>query len=148
MSNSALSHGSDQSTNSLDRQQLHLSLHHVTILVRDQDRSLRFYLDQLGFSLVVDARLESGDRWTAVAPPDGTAMLALVAPKPDSEEYKLIGRSTQVVFLTEDVCAKFEEWRQRGVRFHHPPQTQSEGGMSTSFEDVDGNSFTLLAFDE
>src|SRR5205085_8370821 len=51
-------------------------------------------------------------------------------------------------FLTEDVCAKFEEWRQRGVRFHHPPQTQSEGAMSTSFEDADGNSFTLLAFDE
>ena len=55
MSNSALSHGTNQSANSLDRGQLHLSLHHVTILVRDQDRSLRFYLDQIGFNLVVDA---------------------------------------------------------------------------------------------
>ena|SRR5438105_15488460 len=82
MSNSALSHGTNQSANSLDRGQLHLSLHHVTILVRDQDRSLRFYLDQLGFNLVVDARMESGDRWVAVAPPDGTAILALVAPSP------------------------------------------------------------------
>src|SRR5438876_7067570 len=101
MSNSALSPGPDQSTNSLDRQQLHLSLHHVTILVRDQDRSLRFYLDQLGFSLVVDARLESGDRRTAVAPPDGTAILALVTPKPDSVDYKRIRGCTGILFLTQ-----------------------------------------------
>ena len=141
MSNSALSPGPDQYTNSLDRQPLHLSLHHVTILVRDQDRSLRFYLDQLGFSLVVDARLESGDRWTAVAPPDGTAILALVTPKPDSEEYKLIGRSTDIIFVTEDVAAKFHEWRERGVRFHHPPQTPRWGGTFTRFEDLDGNSW-------
>jgi catechol 2,3-dioxygenase-like lactoylglutathione lyase family enzyme len=66
MSHSALSQGTDQSTNSSNRQ-LHLSLHHVTIFVRDQDRSLRFYVDQLGFNLAIDARLESGDRWVAVA---------------------------------------------------------------------------------
>src|SRR5437660_10502335 len=115
MSNSALSQGTNQSTDCLDRQQLYLSLHHVTILVRDQDRSLRFYLDQLGFNLVVDARMESGDRWVAVAPPDGTALLGLVSPKPDSEEYKLIGRSSNVVFVTEDVTAKYHQWRERGV---------------------------------
>jgi serine phosphatase RsbU (regulator of sigma subunit) len=74
-------------------------------------------------------------------------MLALVTPKPGSEEYKLIGRPTQIVFLTEDVFAKFEEWRNRGVRFHHLPQMQSRDGMSTSFEDVDGNSFALVGYD-
>ena len=84
----------------------------------------------------------------AVAPPDGATILALVSPKPDSEEYKLIGRSRQVVFVTEDVEAKFQEWCQRGVRFHHPPQKPDWGGMFTSFEDVDGNSFGLLGFDE
>src|SRR6266496_534625 len=148
MSNSALSQGTDQSTNSLDRQQLHLSLHHVTILVRDQDRSLRFYLDQLGFNLVVDFRFESGDRWVAVAPPDGTAILALVTPKPDSDEYKLIGRSRDIVFVTEDVTAKFHQWRERGVRFDHPPQTPAWGGTYTRFEDLDGNSFALAGRDE
>src|SRR3989442_423607 len=148
MSNSALSKEPDQSTNSLDRQQLHLSLHHVTILVRDQDRSLGFYLDQLGFNLVVDARLESGDRWAAVAPPDGTAILALVAPKPGSEEYKFIGRSTDIIFVTEDVTAKYQEWSERGVSFHHPPQTPRWGGIYTRFEDLDGNSFGLAGRDE
>ena len=148
MSNSALSQGTDQFTNSLDRQQLHLSLHHVTILVTDQDRSLRFYLDQLGFNLVVDFRFESGDRWVAVAPPDGTAILALVTPKLDSQEYKLIGRSRDIVFVTEDVTAKFHQWRERGVRFDHPPQTPAWGGTYTRFEDLDGNSFALAGRDE
>src|SRR5262249_31275436 len=41
-----------------------------------------------------------------------------------------------------------EEWTKRGVRFHHPPITPIWGGMFTTFEDVDGNSFSLVAWDE
>ncbi|MGI8961410.1 MAG: PP2C family protein-serine/threonine phosphatase [Bryobacteraceae bacterium] len=131
-----------------DREDPYLRLSTVSVFVRDQDRSLRFYLDQLGFHLAFDSPLPFGDRWLTVTPPDGTASLALIAPKPGSEEYKLIGRSTQIVFLTEDVWAKFEEWRERGVRFHNSPQVQPSGAMSSTFEDVDGNSFTLLSLDE
>jgi catechol 2,3-dioxygenase-like lactoylglutathione lyase family enzyme len=130
---------------SLDRQHPYLRIFKCTVFVSDQDRSLRFYLDQLGFKLIADTRFESGDRWVAVAPPDGSTILVLVAPKPDSEEFKLIGRVSEVAFLTEDVHATFEEWRKFGVRFHHPPQTPAWGGMFTMFEDVDGNSFGLLA---
>jgi phosphoserine phosphatase RsbU/P len=131
-----------------DREDLYLRLNTVTIFVRDQDQSLRFYVDQLGFHVAFDTQHPSGDRWLAVAPPDGTAMLALVVPKPDSEEHKLIGRSTEVDFLTENVFAKFEEWRSRGVYFHRAPQIQSSGVTSTSFEDVDGNTFTLSCLEE
>ena len=45
-----------------------LSLHAVRIFVRDLDRSLAFYLDQLGFRLVVDTRIQSGERWVASLP--------------------------------------------------------------------------------
>src|SRR6201997_5675946 len=99
----------DQSSLPADRQNCYLRVHAVNIFVRDQDRSLRFYLDQLGFHLAFDTRLQSGQRWVAVAPPDGSAVLALIAPEPDSKEYKLIGRNTQVVFVTENVAAKFRE---------------------------------------
>src|SRR5215472_10298544 len=92
-----------------DRQDPYLRLGAITIFVRDQDRSLRFYLDQLGFQLAFDARLESGERSLGVSPPDGTAVLSLVAPKPGSRECQLIGRSTEIVFMTEDVTAKFAE---------------------------------------
>jgi len=74
--------------------QPHLRIHAVNIYVRDQDRSLRFYVDQLGFNLAFDANFGSGGRWVAVAPPDGSAVLMLIAPKPGSQQYKLIGRAT------------------------------------------------------
>src|SRR5258707_11830861 len=105
--------GADPSSVCVARQHPFLGIHAVNIFVRDQDLSLRFYVDQLGFDLAFDAELQSGDRWVAVSPPDGSAVLALVAPKPNTKEYEFIGRSTQVVFVTENVIAKYHEWRSR-----------------------------------
>src|SRR4029077_5350808 len=100
----------------------HLRLHCVNVFVRDQDRSLHFFVDQLGFNVAYDTRVQSGERWGGVAPPGGAAILSLIAPKPNSEQYKLIGRATQIVFVTEDVTAKFREWSARGVHFHTTPR--------------------------
>jgi len=131
-----------------DRHDPYLRLGTIAVFVRDKEQSRRFYLDQLGFRLALDVPLPSVENSLAVTPPDGTAVLSLIAPKAGSDEYQLIGpRPTQIIFLTENVFAKFEEWSSRGVRFHHPPQEQSWGAVSTTFEDLDGNSFTLLGYD-
>jgi serine phosphatase RsbU (regulator of sigma subunit) len=132
----------------LNREGPYLRLLCVNIFVRDQERSLRFFVDQLGFGVVVDENYESGGRWLAVAPPDGSTVLALVSPRRNSDEYKLIGRSRHAVLVTEDVMAKYMEWQARGVRFHHPPQTTLWGGIFTRFDDVDGNSFALVGRDD
>jgi serine phosphatase RsbU (regulator of sigma subunit)/catechol 2,3-dioxygenase-like lactoylglutathione lyase family enzyme len=148
MGNSSLPFGIDRSLLRLDGQDPYFCLHFVMIFVRDQQRSLRFYLDQLGFRLVVDHRFESGGRWIEVAPPDGSASLALALATPDSPAGELVGRDSQICFITEDVNAKFQEWSNRGVRFQFPPQEPEWGGTFTRFEDVDGNSFGLAGFDE
>ena len=145
---SPLEDGLDRFPIRLDRHDPYLRVLCVNIFVRDQDLSLRFYVDQLGFGLVVDESYEAGGRWVAVAPPDGSTVLALITPKRKSEEYKLIGRCRHAVLVTEDVVGKFEEWRQRGVRFHHPPQTTLWGGIFTRFDDLDGNSFALVGRDD
>ena len=152
-----------------ERKAQYLRIHAINVYVRDQDRSLRFYLDQLGFELAFDARLQSGQRWVAVSPPDGSAVLALVAPEPGSEEFKLIGRSTEIVFVTEDAAAKYVEWSARGVRFKFAPRLRRVqydlaspspelaamnenkpiwGGVFTRFEDIDKNQFSLVSIDE
>jgi serine phosphatase RsbU (regulator of sigma subunit) len=136
------------SSSSPKREDPYLRLLCVNIFVRDQDRSLQFYVDQLGFGLVIDENYESGGRWVAVAPPDGNSVLALVKPKRNSDEYKLIGRCRHAVLVTEDVMAKYEKWQKRGVRFHHPPQTTLWGGIFTRFDDLDGNSFALVGRDD
>ena len=142
-----------------------LRIHCVRVFVRDQDQSLRFYVDQLGFRLMADTRLQSGERWLAVAPPNSEAVIALVAPAPDSKAYELIGRSTQVVLITDDVVARYKEWSQRGVKFLSVPKLRRVrsadgnlvmpdgkspiwGGVFASFKDIDGNAFSLVSFDE
>jgi len=150
-----------------------LSIHAVRVYVRDVDRSVRFYVERLGFRLVIDTRLQSGERWVAVSPPDGTTLLALVAPRPKTPESKLIGRATQVVLVTADITSKFQEWSRNGVRFLGTPRlrrirydhtqgtriddgerrllgqgTPVWGGASVRFCDVDGNVFSLVSFDE
>lgn len=137
----------DPSTFHPSQRSAYLRIFKSNVFVRDHDRSLKFYVDQLGFSVVADGRFEFG-RWVAIAPPDGSAILALIAPKRGSENYKLIGRPTQIGFIAEDINATFELWRSRGVHFHHPPQPQLWGGTFASFMDVDGNSFELIGSDE
>lgn len=46
-----------------DRKDPYLRLHFASVYVRDQERSKRFFLDQLGFNLVADVRFPSGNRW-------------------------------------------------------------------------------------
>jgi serine phosphatase RsbU (regulator of sigma subunit)/predicted enzyme related to lactoylglutathione lyase len=123
----------------------YLRIFKSTVYVRDHDKSLKFYVDQLGFSIVADAHFDFDGRWVAIAPPDGSAVLALMAPKPGTENYKLIGRNTQIGFITEDINTTYELWRNRGVRFHHPPQQTIFGATVAGFYDIDGNSFELLA---
>ncbi len=155
-----------------DQRDLYLGIQAVDVFVSDLEKSLQFYVNQLGFRLVSDVILQSGRRRLGISPPDGTAVLNLIAPEPESEEYKLIGRPTQVAFVTEDVAAKYSEWRKRGVRFHHTPrlrrikylqqaparvaeqtllfgeQAPVWGGVFTRFEDLDHNSFALVSLDE
>jgi len=62
----------------------------------------------------------AGIRWIEVAPPDGTANIALAQAMPDSV-VQLVGRDTGIYFITEDIEAKYKEWSSRGVRFESPP---------------------------
>src|SRR5262252_6123904 len=99
-----------------------LGLHAVNVYVRDQDQSIKFFVEKLGFNLAFDGRLQSGDRWVAVAPPDGSTVLSLIVPKAGPHQDALIGRPTGIVFLTEDVIAKYQQWRKRGVQFLSTPR--------------------------
>ena len=161
----------DASPVRLNRGDPYLRLQSVTVFVRNLDTSIDFYINRLGFQLVFDGRSKAGRPYVAVSPPDGTANLTLVAPEPGSEQFKLIGRPTHVVFITEDVLSKFREWNRRGVQFNQTPRLRrlkygvavraSEaqdpspgehapiwGGVFARFRDPDGNTFSLVSFDE
>jgi serine phosphatase RsbU (regulator of sigma subunit)/predicted enzyme related to lactoylglutathione lyase len=126
----------------------YLRMFKATVYVSDHDRSLEFYINQLGFSVLADIALTYDGRWVAIAPPDGQAILALVAPKPGTEKYRLIGRDTQVGFISENINATYELWKRQGVRFHQPPQQTFFGATYARFQDIDGNIFELIGNDQ
>ena len=169
-------HLTDTANSNLPRQEPFLRLQSVMVYVRNLDRSLEFYLDLLGFQIVFDGRSQpgkTGQPWVVVSPPDGTANLTLIVPRTDSEQFKQIGRASHVTFVTEDVLAKFREWSKRGVhflsnprlrRFKHALQLKPSlsndagapddhappiwGAVFSRFRDPDGNTFSLVSFDE
>lgn len=132
----------------LDAATPYLRVHFVSVYVSDQERSLRFFVDKLGFTVVSDVHFASGNRWIEVSPPDGTAVLALALPISGLHEEHLVGNSGLVTFLTEDVDRMYREWSERGVHFTIPPQMPAWGGIFCRFIDPDGNSFNLAGFDE
>jgi serine phosphatase RsbU (regulator of sigma subunit)/catechol 2,3-dioxygenase-like lactoylglutathione lyase family enzyme len=128
-----------------------LRLNFVTVWVRDQERSRRFFVDQLGFQVAVESELPGLGRWIIVTPPGGLPGLALVVPPEGSAEATRIGQNTGAGFLTEDVRSMHEKWSKRGVRFALPP-TEPVWGRGEAryavFEDIDGNRFSLIEVDE
>jgi serine phosphatase RsbU (regulator of sigma subunit)/catechol 2,3-dioxygenase-like lactoylglutathione lyase family enzyme len=131
-----------------DREATFLRINFVSVYVNDQDRSKKFFLEQLGFKLMIDACFPSGYRWIEVAPPDGSARLALVLPGRGFVDEGLAGRSSLITFMTDDVEGKYREWSERGVQFSMPPHTPEWGGSFCRFEDLDGNPFGLAGFDD
>ena len=138
-----------------------LRLNFATLWVRDQERSRRFFAETLNFEVMVDLQTPEGERWILVAPPaagwlpgssgGGPPGMALVVPPEGSAERQRIGQNTGLSFLTEDVRGLYGEWSRRGVRFPLPPMEPSWGSGQARyavFEDVDGNSFSLIEFDE
>jgi serine phosphatase RsbU (regulator of sigma subunit)/catechol 2,3-dioxygenase-like lactoylglutathione lyase family enzyme len=138
-----------------------LRLNFVTLWVRDQERSRRFFVDKLCFETVVDLEAPESFRWIVVAPTAtgwlpgtigaGLTGIALVVPPEGSAEEQRIGQNTGFSFLTEDVRSVFEEWSRRGVRFPlavTEPAWGSGQARYAVFEDVDGNSFSLIEFDQ
>jgi predicted enzyme related to lactoylglutathione lyase len=123
----------------------------VSILVRDQDEALRFYTEKLGFEKRADTTYGPGMRWLTVAP-KGQKTPEIALAKPDAalhgeERTKAlmehIGRGTTWVFDTEDCCKAYRTLLARGVTFICPPTEQSYG-VEAIFEDLYGNTFSLL----
>ncbi len=124
----------------------HLCL--VSVLVRDYDEALAFYVDTLGFTLVEDTPLPDQDkRWVVVAPPDAQESRLLLARASNAEQQARIGQQTGGrVFLfleTDDFAADFARYRSRGVEFVRGPTREPYGTVAV-FRDVYGNLWDLI----
>jgi catechol 2,3-dioxygenase-like lactoylglutathione lyase family enzyme len=82
----------------------------VLVPSTDQDRSLGFY-EALGFERRNDIPWGDGHRWVEVYPPNGTAGIALVPPRPGDRTAVQTG----IILNTTDIDAAHAEMRSSGV---------------------------------
>ena len=110
----------------------------VSVPVRDQDRSLAFYTDQLGFRVVTDQPFGE-QRWIELRIPGADTGVVLFTPTGHEDR---IGGFMNLAFTADDVQKSWEELSARGVEFVQPPKTE-HWGTSALFKDPDGNTFVL-----
>jgi catechol 2,3-dioxygenase-like lactoylglutathione lyase family enzyme len=114
----------------------------VSIPVSDQDVAKAFYVDKLGFELVVDAAFGDGLRWLQVRPPGSEASIALVTWFDDMPAGSLHG----LVIDTDHLDGDYRAMVERGVPFADPPKA-TDGGTFATFADPDGNHVSLRQAD-
>ncbi len=123
---------------------------HLSLLVRDYDEAIGFYVGTLGFRLLEDSpRPEEGKRWVLVAPPGGPGASLLLARAASPDQLAAVGNQTGGrVFLflqTDDFWRDYTRYRAAGVHFVRPPSEQPYGTVAV-FEDPYGNLWDLLQY--
>lgn len=107
----------------------------VTVYVSDQQKSLDFYVDKLGFEKRADQDMGPMGRWLEVAPPGAATGLVLARADAFAKQHR-VGDSADLVFETGDVSAVHERLRARGVAVTEPDS--QAWGTSVKVTDPDG----------
>lgn len=121
---------------------------HISLLVKDYDEAIDFYVNKLNFDLLEDLYLpEENKRWVVVAPPGSKEMSLLLARASTPEQATFIGQqSGGRVFLflnTDDFWRDYKNMQALGIEFVRPAKEQSYGTVAV-FKDLYGNLWDLL----
>jgi catechol 2,3-dioxygenase-like lactoylglutathione lyase family enzyme len=110
----------------------------VAIPAQDQDKTVAFFTETLGFEKRMDAELTAGFRWIEVAPPGSAVSVAIVAASPGLPS----GIDTGIRFVTTDAEAEHASMARNGVDVGDLLRWPGVPAMF-SFRDIDGNVFYL-----
>lgn len=122
----------------------HLAL--LSLLVRDYDEALAFYVGKMGFTLVEDSELGGGKRWVVVAPGAAGTRFLLAKAGDDRQSALVGGQGGGRVWLflhTDAFEADHARFRAAGVTFLEEPRHEAYGSVAV-FEDLYGNRWDLL----
>jgi catechol 2,3-dioxygenase-like lactoylglutathione lyase family enzyme len=121
----------------------------IVVPVSDVDRAMSFYMEKVGFDLLVDHRAGEDFRVVQLAPPGSACAIALM------RNTEAPGTLQGLHLMVVDIDAARAELRQRGAEptevFHFEEGRQLPGadpdhadyGSFFSFEDPDGNGWLV-----
>jgi len=115
----------------------------VIIPSTDQDRSIEFYVEALGFEKRTDIPFGDSYRWVEVYPPSGTTGIALAPPR----EGDPTGIQTGISLTTDDIEATHAHMQSHGIDVDAEVMRMGEPVPPMFwFRDPDGN--TLLVVEQ
>jgi predicted enzyme related to lactoylglutathione lyase len=123
--------------------------------VLDQEESLAFYTEKLGWEVRSDVTLPElgGFRWLTVSPPgqEDFEVVLMAIPGPpvfEEETAKMIrevvarGVASPIFLTTDDIHSDYEALKARGVEFVDEP-AERPYGIDSGFRDPSGNQLRL-----
>jgi catechol 2,3-dioxygenase-like lactoylglutathione lyase family enzyme len=123
----------------------------VTVVVREYEEAIAFYVGALGFRLVEDTPIGEDKRWVVVAPSDdGTTALLLAQASTESQEARVgdqTGGRVSFFLYAEDFASEYERLRHAGVTFVEEPRLEDYGTVAV-FEDLYRNRWDLIELRE
>ena len=126
---------------------MHQRIAHISLVVKDYDDAIDFYVNKLRFNLIEDTRLSEYKRWVLVAPPGASECCLLLAKAGNQDQERAIGNQTGGrVFLflhTDDFWRDYKYLVSQNIHFVRPPQ-EFEYGTVAVFEDLYGNLWDLV----
>lgn len=121
----------------------------ISLLVRDYDEAIDFYVNVLGFVLVEDTVLSPGKRWVVIRPSDVQnhgCNLRLAKASGDEQEQCIGNQAGGRVFLflyTDDFEREYKLLVERGVEIVRAPSDEVYGKVLV-FRDLYGNLWDLI----
>lgn len=124
------------------------SITHITLVVKDYDEAIDFFVKKLNFDLIEDEYQSKQDkRWVVVAPPGGKGATLLLAKPSKPGQLKFIGNQTGGrVFLflnTDNFWRDYKAMVKKGIKFVRKPKEDKYGTVAV-FRDLYGNLWDLV----
>ena len=98
---------------------------HITIIVRDYDEAIDFYVNKLQFTLIEDTTLSETKRWVLVSPQGAHSCNLLLAKADGDQQKEFIGNQTGGrVFLfleTDDFDRDFKNLMKHNINIINGP---------------------------
>lgn len=119
----------------------------ITLVVKDYDEAIAFYVQKLGFTLRQDTALSAEKRWVVVSPGSDAETAILLARAALPRQETAVGNQTGGrVFLfleTDNFRRDFAALSEKGVHFLENPRVEPYGTVAV-FEDLYGNRWDLI----
>jgi len=119
----------------------------VTLLVRDYDEAIAFYVGKLGFRLVEDTTLSAAKRWVVIAPQGSDETGLLLAKADSADQSAAIGNQAGgrvfLILKTDNFDRDYASFQQAGIEFLEEPRLEAYGKVVV-FRDAFGNKWDLI----